>query len=92
MISHDQVYDASGDPIPCQVNPVMTSEGIASSKYEVNPLMRCVVFNSHCLLHSQLVFIAKMAPLSLTKYHIAGVANKLTTMADVMCSGDPPSR
>ena len=33
-----------------------------------------------------------MAPLSLTKYHIAGVANELTTMATLMCSGDPPSR
>ena len=35
MISSLQVYDASGSLIPCQVNPVMTSEGISSSKYEV---------------------------------------------------------
>ena len=38
MISSLQVYDASNNPIPCQVNPVVTSDGIAQSKYEVSIL------------------------------------------------------
>lgn len=59
MISSLQVYDASGSLIPCQVNPVMTSEGIASSKYEVkSPHKMCSYFqfslppsiHSWCLL------------------------------------------
>lgn len=45
MISSLQVYDASGSLIPCQVNPVMTSEGISSSKYEVkSPQKMCSYF------------------------------------------------
>ena len=38
MISSLQVYDASNNPISCQVNPVVTSDGIAQSKYEVGIL------------------------------------------------------
>ena len=43
MTSHDprlQVYDSNSNPITCQVNPVMTSDGIASSKYEVSIFVR----------------------------------------------------
>ena len=40
MISSLQVYDASNNPISCQVNPVMMSGGIARSKYEVGILYR----------------------------------------------------
>ena len=51
-----------------------------------------MLLNVIASLYTQLVFVAKMAPLSLTKYSIAGVAGQLTTMATLMCSGDPPSR
>ena len=96
MTSHDpslQVYDSNSNPITCQVNPVMTSDGIASSKYEVSIIIiLCYHDNVIASIYTQLVFVAKMAPLSLIKYYIAGVANQLTTMATLICSGTRPSR
>ena len=56
--------------------------------YKIN----CVVVSCHSYLYIQLVFVAKMAPLSLTKYYIAGVTSELTAMATLMCNGNSPSR